>query len=185
MGGGLRGDRPEQRLLAAQDAEVGDVITAVGDGDGEVAHDNAGVVGAAALSGWPHRPRERLREPEAVGQLDQEIGPGVGDEPLAVRPDFYGLRRRLCLHLPGVLLGLWEWARKPHSQEPGGRSRRVSSGAYRWIRARCGVSIIQCRWAMDCLFAGAAKWGSRDPACPILRRAGSYLGRSGSQGAPK
>jgi hypothetical protein len=49
----------------------------------------------------------------------------VGDEALAVRPDFYGLARRLCLHLPGVLLGRCEWVGKPHSQDPRGRSRRV------------------------------------------------------------
>ena len=82
------------------------MIAAVGDRDGEVAQDDAGVVGGAALSGRRHRLGERRGEPEPVGQLDQEKGPGVGDEPLAVRPDFYGLARRLCLHLPGVLLGL-------------------------------------------------------------------------------
>jgi hypothetical protein len=58
----------------------------------------------------------------------------VGDEPFAVRPDFYGLRRRLCLHLPGVLLARGMGFRKPHSQEPRGRSRMASSGAYRYFR---------------------------------------------------
>ena len=56
----------------------------------------------------------------------------MGDEPLAVRSDFYGLSRRLCLHFLGVLLG---GSANRISQEPGGRSRRISSGAYRWIRA--------------------------------------------------
>ena len=34
VGGRLGGDRPEQRLLVAQDAEVGDAVAAVGDRDG-------------------------------------------------------------------------------------------------------------------------------------------------------
>ena len=127
VGRRLRRHRPEQRLLAAQHTEVRDVIAAVGDRDREVAQDDAGVVRGAAHSGQRHRLGERSGEAEPVGQLDQQVGAGVGDEPLAVRPDFYGLRCRLCLHLPGVLLGLWEWARKPHSQEPRGRSRMVWS----------------------------------------------------------
>ncbi len=137
MGCRLRCNHPEQRLLAAQDTEVTDVIAAVGDRDREVAQDNAGVVDTAALSGRRHRRRQTCGEPEPVGQFDQEIGTRVGDEPLAVRPDFYGLARCLCLHLPGVLLGLWEWARKPHSQDPRGRTRQVSSGRYWWIEASC------------------------------------------------
>src|SRR6476659_2466630 len=83
-------------------------------------------MGRAALAGRRHRHRKRRSEAYAVGQLDQEIGAGVRDEPFAVRPDFYGLARRLCLHLPGVLLSRWEWVGKPHSQDPGGRSRQVS-----------------------------------------------------------
>jgi hypothetical protein len=41
----------------------------------------------------------------------------------------------LCLHLPGVLLAWGMGRRKPHSQEPRGRSGMVSSGGYWWIRA--------------------------------------------------
>jgi hypothetical protein len=133
VGGALGGHRPEQGLLAAQDAEVCDVVAAIGDRDREIAQDDAGVMGASALPARRHRLREAGGEPEPIGQLDQEIGAGVGDEPLAVRPDFYGLRRRLCLHLPGVLLGRCEYVGKPHSQDPRGRSRRVSSDRYRWI----------------------------------------------------
>ena len=51
VGGRLRGHRPEQRLLAAQNAEVRDVIAAVGDRHGEVAQDDAGVVGASGARG--------------------------------------------------------------------------------------------------------------------------------------
>lgn len=56
------------------------MIAAVGDRDGEVAKDDAGVVGGAALAGRRHR----RGEAEPVGQLDQEVGAGVEDEPLAV-----------------------------------------------------------------------------------------------------
>jgi hypothetical protein len=55
VGRRLRCHRPEQGLLAAQDAEVRDVIAAVGDRDREVAHDDAGVVGGVALAGRRHR----------------------------------------------------------------------------------------------------------------------------------
>lgn len=58
----------------------------------------------------------------------------MGDELLAVRPDFYGLRRRSCLHLPGVLLGRCEWVRN-RILNPRGAPGGFSSGAYRWIRA--------------------------------------------------
>jgi hypothetical protein len=112
------------------------VIAAVGHRHGEVAQDHAGVMGASALPARRHRLRERRGEPDPIGQLDQQKGAGVGDEALAVRPDFYGLRRRLCLHLPGVLLGRGMGFRKPHSQDPRGRSRRVSSGRYWRIEAR-------------------------------------------------
>ena len=131
VGCALRGDRPEQSLLAAQHAEVREAIAAVGDRHGEVAHDDTWIVSGAALAGRRHRLRECRRQLEPVGQLHQQEGAGVGDEPLAVRPDFYGLRCRLCLHLPGVLLALGMGFRKPHSHQPRGRSRRVSSGAYR------------------------------------------------------
>jgi hypothetical protein len=57
-----------------------------------------------------------------------------------------GLRCRLCLHLPGVLLSRCEWVGKPHSQDPGGRSRQVSSGRYWWIRAKHrGFSLPRSR----------------------------------------
>lgn len=55
MSGALGGDLPEQSLLAAQDAEVGDVIATVGDRHGKVAQYGAGVVGGAALAGRRHR----------------------------------------------------------------------------------------------------------------------------------
>ena len=62
-------------------------------------------------------PRER-REPQPIGQLHQDIGAGVGDEALAVRPDFYGSVCCLYLHLPCVPPA---WGTRPpqlHSQEP-------------------------------------------------------------------
>ena len=90
------------------------------------------------------------------GVLDQQVGPCVGDEPLAVRPDFYGLARRLCLHLPGVLLGRGMGRRKPHSQDPGGRSRMVSSSAYWWIRARRSNKLAPPTPASTCIPAGQA-----------------------------
>ena len=105
VGGGLRRHLPEQRRLSAQDAEVTDVIPAVGDRDGEVAQNDAGIVGALALPGRCHRCRERCRQAEPVSQLHQQVGASVRDEALAVRPDIYGLHGLFRFHLRGVLLG--------------------------------------------------------------------------------
>jgi hypothetical protein len=55
MRGRLRGDRPEQRLLPAQDTEVADAVAAVGDRDAKVAQHATGVVGRAALAGRRQR----------------------------------------------------------------------------------------------------------------------------------
>ena len=107
------------------------MIAAVGNCDGEVAQDDARVMGASALSGRRHRRREGGGEPEPVSQFDQQQGPGMGDEALAVRPDFYGLRRLLCLHLPGVLLGLGEWVGKTAFSRPKRTLPDGFSGSYR------------------------------------------------------
>ena len=101
----LGGDRPEERLLVAQHAEVGDAVPAIGDRDDQVAQDDAGIVGGATFSGGRHRRGKPGCESEPISQLDQQASPGMRDDPFGVRPDFYGLARRLCLHLPGVLLG--------------------------------------------------------------------------------
>jgi hypothetical protein len=156
VGRRLRRHRSEQRLLVAQHAQVGEVIAAIGDRDREVAQDDTGVVGGAALPARRHCLRERRRQRQPIGQLDQEEGASVGDQALGVRPDFYGLVRRLCLHLPGVLLVLGMGRRKPHSQDPRGRSRMASSGAYRWTRAS---------WTE--LRSGSPRRRSRAPRRPI------------------
>jgi hypothetical protein len=61
-------------------------------------------------------------EVEVGAQLRDLSASRSSPSPSTVRPDFYGLARLLCLHLPGVLLVLRVGRRKPHSQEPRGRS---------------------------------------------------------------
>jgi hypothetical protein len=46
---------PNSACWHAQHAEISHVIAAVGDGDGKVAQDDAGVVGATALASRRHR----------------------------------------------------------------------------------------------------------------------------------
>ena len=109
------------------------MIATVGDRDGEVADHDTGVVGGAALASWRHRFGERCGEAEPIGELHQQEGPGVGDEPLAVRPDFYGLARR-CVFTFRVSSWLGEWVvanRILKSQEdaPGGVPRVVTGGS--------------------------------------------------------
>lgn len=133
--GGLGGDRSEQVGLAAEDAEVGDAVAAVGDRDGEVAEDDAGLVGRAALSGRRHRRREGRGEAEPVAELGEQEGAGVGDQAFAVRANFYLCAERFRFHLRGVLSGSRSGFSNPHSQAPGGRPGGVLLGRYRWIEA--------------------------------------------------
>lgn len=67
VGGPLGGDRPEQRLLVAQDAEVGNAVPAVGDGDDQVAQDDAWIVGGAPFAGRRHRRGQPRGKPDPVG----------------------------------------------------------------------------------------------------------------------
>jgi len=73
VGGGLRGDRPEEHLLVAQRAEVGQAVAAVGEHHGEVARHAPGLVthlaGVAAQNCG-----EALREAQRVGEPAEQGG---------------------------------------------------------------------------------------------------------------
>jgi hypothetical protein len=105
VGRRLRCDRSEECVLATQDAEITDAVAALGDCHREVAQDDSGIVGRAALAGRRHRLRKRLGEAGPVGQLAQEKYSCMRDKTFAVRRDFYLCVERSSFHLPGVLLG--------------------------------------------------------------------------------
>ena len=83
-GGGIGGDRAEERLLVAHGAQVGEVLAAGGEHHREVAHHPAGVMDSAALAHRREAPRERLRQPD-VGASRQAV-PRRRGRPTPLRP---------------------------------------------------------------------------------------------------
>ncbi|HZK49336.1 MAG TPA: hypothetical protein VFD74_07035, partial [Thermoleophilia bacterium] len=55
----------------------------------------AWIVGGATFAGGRHRRGKPGCESESISQLDQQASPGMRDDPFGVRPDFYGLARRV------------------------------------------------------------------------------------------
>lgn len=101
VGGRIGGERPEQRRLLAERAEVAERLTAAREHHREVADDDAGIVAAAALAHAPEPARERPGEARLVGDLAEQRAAGVGDQSLSVRGDFYVYRATISLHLQG------------------------------------------------------------------------------------
>ena len=98
---GVRGDLPEQRLLVAHRAQVGQAVAAVGQHDRQIAHHAAGIVPAAALAHRGQAVRERPRQPQPVGRLGQQSRARVRHQALSVRRDFYGETAPIALHPQG------------------------------------------------------------------------------------
>jgi hypothetical protein len=67
----VRRDRPEQGLLVAHRAQVGQAIAAVGEHHHQIADDATGIVPEAPLAHRRQRARQRRRQPEPVGRLGQ------------------------------------------------------------------------------------------------------------------
>jgi hypothetical protein len=105
--GRLRGDRAEQRSLAAQHMKVLNAVAAVAEHQGEIAHHPPRVVPRAALPRRGGRPRACGGEADAIGELGQERDAGARDQP--PRRHFYRSELRHRLHLRGVLP--WSGAR--------------------------------------------------------------------------
>jgi hypothetical protein len=68
---GVGGDRPEQRLLVADRAQIGQAIAAVGQHHRQIPDDPAGIVAPTAFTHRRQRTRERVGEPEPIGRLGQ------------------------------------------------------------------------------------------------------------------
>lgn len=79
---------------------------------------------------------ERLGGAELVAQLGQEKGPGVGDDRLAVRRDFYGLRRRSVSSPSGCPPWVVGNGSPTAFSRPQEDVRDGLPGRYWWIRVR-------------------------------------------------
>jgi hypothetical protein len=97
----VRGDLPEQRLLVAHRAQVGQAVAAVREHHRQIAHHPPRVVLAAPFAHRRQRARELPRQPKAVGRLRQPCRAGVRDQTLSVRSDFYGETAPIALHPQG------------------------------------------------------------------------------------
>ena len=84
-GGGERGHLPEEVRLVVQDRQVGEAVSAVGDADGEITQHLPGVVRPPTPLQAGEFPGQRRGQPDAVGQLDQQVAAGVRNHPIAVR----------------------------------------------------------------------------------------------------
>ena len=87
VGGRVRGHRPEEHLLVAQGAEVGERIAAVGEHHGEVAHDAPGLV-AHPAGVEAQGLGECSRQPQSIGQTAKQRGTRAGSQAGQVAGDF-------------------------------------------------------------------------------------------------
>lgn len=97
----IRGDRPAQRLLVANRAQVGQAVAAVGD---ITARSRTTRPGPCRLrrSRIDARPRDSASVgPEPIGRLGQQASPGVRHLPLSVRRDIYREGAAITVHLQG------------------------------------------------------------------------------------
>ena len=99
--GRVGGDRPEQRLLIAHGAQVGQTVAAVGQHHGQVPNDLAGVMPAAPLTRARQRARELAGQPDPVGRLGQQRRAGVRNHTRSVRHDIYVEPAPIALHPQG------------------------------------------------------------------------------------
>jgi hypothetical protein len=84
---------------------VGHAITAVSEHHRHVAQHPAGIMRRPPLPRPRQRPRERRRQPDSIGQLDQQRNARVRHEPLSVRRHLYRFETTREVHQLGVLLG--------------------------------------------------------------------------------
>ena len=101
VGGGVRGDRPEeQALVVPERAQVGEAVAAVGEHHGEVAHHAPGLV--AHLAGMAAQGRaQRGAEPQLVGQSAEQDGAGARGQGELLRAHFNAGQRHGSVHLHG------------------------------------------------------------------------------------
>lgn len=124
VGGRIRGDRPEQRILVAQTNEIGKTLPAVGEHHRQVAHDAARIMPGVASAHRRKARWQRLRQAGSVGHLRQQSRPGVRDQALSVRSELYREIAAIALHPQGdpPELGNKVFS-NPNSPSPVGHSR--------------------------------------------------------------
>jgi hypothetical protein len=100
VGGGVRGHRPEEHLLVAQGAQIGEAVAAVGEHHGEVAHHAAGLM-AHGPGVHGEAANEAVREADGVGQTGEQSGAGARGQAGHVAEEFQRRQRRSSIHLHG------------------------------------------------------------------------------------
>jgi hypothetical protein len=95
------GDRPEQRALVANRAQIREAVATVGEHHRQVAHHAARIVPAAPLADRRERSRQRISQPEPIGRLGQQRRTGVRDQSVSVRRHIYGQPAPIALHPQG------------------------------------------------------------------------------------
>src|SRR5918995_618595 len=101
---GRRGDLTEQRRLVTQHREIRDGFAAGGDHRRHIDQHLAPVMAPAPLLGRCHRHRQRLGQPQFVGQIRQQAGARMAHHVLAVRAHLQPGTTRVTLHLGSALL---------------------------------------------------------------------------------
>jgi hypothetical protein len=98
-GGRRGGDWAEQPRVVTQGSQVADRVRAVCDRDRHVGKDTTREVDRQRLVGAEERRVPRRTEPGELRHLPQQLGPGVGDQTLAVSGYLDPSHPRATLHL--------------------------------------------------------------------------------------
>jgi hypothetical protein len=114
-GGRGRGHRAEQPGLVTERRQVAQAVPTIGEHDRQIGQHLAGPVPSPAWLPSCSPAIQLGRQPEPVSQLDQQRGPGVPDEPLAIGGDVEPYPRLDSLHPQGALLDWGSRPRQPHS----------------------------------------------------------------------
>ncbi len=97
----VRRDRPEQRLLLTDAAEVSDALAAVSEHHRQITDHCAGVMTTPALLECCEPDRQRPGQADLVADLGDQRGPGVRHQAGPVRGHFYRYRTSSTHHLQG------------------------------------------------------------------------------------
>jgi len=101
----MRGDLAEQARLVAERAQVRQTVAAVGEHDRQVAQGAAGIVARAPLAHVANSLRQRLRQPDPVGEAAQQRRAGArGKESASASTCRLSATSERCTHMV-ILLG--------------------------------------------------------------------------------
>ena len=100
--GRVRGHRPEQFRHPAQDGQVGDRLTAIGEHRGQVDRDPAPVMTIGPTPGHREGITETAGQPRRIGNISEQTGSGMADHTPTIRGDLNRRTRTSTMHLEGA-----------------------------------------------------------------------------------